>query len=147
LDSRGATTLWEDWGDGESRNHIMFGDISAWFYETLGGINVDQKQPAFKHIIIRPRPVGDLTWAVARHESPYGTIACQWRREGKGLTVNVTIPANTTAEVYVPAGAEQSVTESGGPASKASGVKFLRMEDGAAVFEVESGSYQFAARP
>jgi alpha-L-rhamnosidase len=142
---RGATTLWEDWGDGASRNHIMFGDISAWFYQTLGGINLDPDEPAFKRTIIRPQPVGDLQWVRARHESPYGTVACQWRRSGKGLTVNVTIPPNTTAKVHVPAGSEQSVSESGGPASKAPGVEFLRMEDGAAVFAVVSGKYEFVA--
>ena len=57
----------------------------------------------------------------------------------------MTVPPNTTAEVYVPARSEQSVTEGGGPASKAAGVKFLRMEDGAAVFEVVSGKYEFLA--
>jgi alpha-L-rhamnosidase len=143
---RDATTLWEDWGDGSSRNHIAFGDISAWFYETLGGINIDPQRPAFKHIIIRPRPVGDLKWASAVHESLYGAIACRWRVEEKGLALSVTIPANTTAEVHVPARSEQSVTEGAQPASKAPGVKFLRMEAGAAVFEVLSGKYHFLAQ-
>ena len=143
---RGATTLWEDWGDGASRNHIMFGDISAWFYETLGGINVDPRQPAFKHVIIRPQPVGDLKWVNAVHESLYGTIACRWRIEANGLAVNVTIPPNTMAEVYIPAPSEQAVTEGGQPASKARGVRFRRMEAGAAVFELLSGKYEFLAR-
>ena len=51
-------------------NHIMFGDISAWFYEALAGINPDPAKPGFKHIIIRPRPVGDLKWVKAWHRSP-----------------------------------------------------------------------------
>jgi alpha-L-rhamnosidase len=142
---RGATTLWEDWGDGSSRNHYAFGVISAWFYQSLGGINIDPLQPAFKHSVIRPRPVGDLQWANAEHESPYGPVACRWRIDGKRLAVNVTVPPNTTADVYVPARSEQSVTEGGQPAAKAAGVKFLRMEDGAAVYEVVSGKYEFVA--
>ena len=79
---RGATTLWEDWDEGSSRNHIMFGDISAWFYQTLAGINADPKHPAFKHVILRPRPVGDVTWATATHQSQYGPLESAWRFRG-----------------------------------------------------------------
>ena len=142
---RGATTLWEDWGDGASRNHIMFGDISAWFYQTLAGIQLDPSQTAFKRAIIRPQPVGDLTWVKAEHESPYGTIACRWRIEAGKLTVQATVPANTTALVYIPARDEASVREGGQQASTVPGVKFVRMDGGAAVYEVGSGQYEFVA--
>ena len=57
--------------------------------------------------------------------------------------MEVTIPANTTATVYVPAEEEAGVTESGTPAMKAIGVKFLRMENDAAVYDVGSGTYRF----
>ena len=60
--------------------------------------------------------------------------------------LNVTIPANTTATVYVPAGDIESVTESGQPAAKAETVSFLRMEDGKAVFAVGSGDYRFVSK-
>lgn len=80
---RGATTLWEDWGDGSSRNHIMFGDIAAWFYQYLAGIQIDPAQPGFKHILIRPRPVGDLAWVRAKTESPFGPVASSWRRTAR----------------------------------------------------------------
>lgn len=142
---QGATTLWEDWGDGQSRNHVMFGDISAWFYQTLAGINLDAEQLAFKRVVIRPRPVADLKWAQADHESLYGAIATRWQLEGNRLSLSVTVPANTTGVVYIPARNEAAVGEGGQPASKVSGVKFLRMEDGAAVFEVGSGKYEFTA--
>ena len=59
----GATTLWEEWGGNASRNHIMFGDISAWFYQTLAGINPDPETVGFKHIIIKPQLLGDVKWA------------------------------------------------------------------------------------
>jgi alpha-L-rhamnosidase len=142
---RGATTLWEDWGDGASRNHIMFGDISAWFYQTLAGINIDPRQPAFRRAIIRPRPVGDLTWAHGEHESLYGLLASRWRIKDNVFSLDVAVPANATAVVYVPAASEQTVRESGQPAATAPGVKFSRMEDGCAVFEVGSGKYAFTA--
>ncbi len=121
---RGATTLWEDWGDGASRNHIMFGDISAWFYEVLAGINVDPRQPAFKHVIVRPQPVGDLSWARAEHCSAYGPIAVFWQKRDREFALNVTVPANTTATVYLPAASAEAVTEGRKPVAQAPGVRF-----------------------
>ena len=143
---QGATTLWEDWYGGASLNHIMFGDISAWFYKTLAGINLDPAQPGFKHIIIRPRPVGDLTWVRASHDSPYGTIRSTWRKEKGAFRLDVTVPVNATATVYVPTASAQAVTESGKPAATAPGVRYVRTEEGCAVFEIGSGEYQFASR-
>lgn len=142
---QGATTLWEDWGDGASRNHIMFGDISAWFHQTLGGVNVDPRQPGFKHAIIRPRPVGDLTWAKSEHETPYGVIACHWKIEPKGLSVKIVVPANTTATAYIPAATPGAVTENGRSAAESSDVKEVGydVKDHVAVFDLESGSYDF----
>jgi alpha-L-rhamnosidase len=144
---RGATTLWEDWGDGSSRNHIMFGDISAWFYQYLAGIQIDPAQPGFKHIVIRPRPVGDLAWVRAKTESSFGPVASAWRKDGPTLTLNVTVPVNTTATVYVPLQhGIDAVTESGKPAQQAEAVKFLRVEDGCGLFEVPAGQYTFESR-
>ncbi len=144
---RDATTLWEDWGDGSSRNHIMFGDISAWFYQYLAGIQVDPAQPGFKHIVIRPRPTGDLTWVRAKTESPYGRVASAWRKEGDALTLKVTVPVNTTATVYLPLShGIDTVTESGKPVQQSDTVQFLRTEAGCGVFEVPSGEYTFVSR-
>jgi alpha-L-rhamnosidase len=144
--NRGATTLWEDWPGAGSLNHIAFGMVSDWFYQQLAGIRVDSQQPAFKHTIFRPQPVGDLKWVKARHESMYGTVACEWRIEGDRLTVAVTVPPNTTGEVHVPAKSEASVTLDGVSASSVPGVKFLGMQGGAAVFAIPSGRYEFVAR-
>jgi len=145
--ARDATTLWEDWRDGASRNHIMFGDISGWFHQYLAGLNSDPREPGFRRIVIRPRPVGDLTWAKASTRTPYGKLASHWRLENNALTLNVTVPANSTATVYVPLkGRAEAVTEGGKPAAQAAGVKFLRVDDGAAVYEVGSGTYEFVSR-
>jgi len=106
---KGATTIWELWnGDTadpamNSGNHVMLvGDLATWIHEYLAGIAPDPKQPGFKHIIIRPRPVGDLTYAKASHQTMYGVIRSAWRIEGERLTLKVSIPPNTTASVYVP---------------------------------------------
>jgi len=124
----------------------MFGDISAWFYQALAGINLDPLSPAFKHIIIRPQPVGDLTWVKAEHDSMYGPIRAAWQRRANEFSLEVTVPVNASASVYVPAKDANAVTEGGRPASMSSGVKFLRMEAGCAVFSVGSGKYTFVAR-
>ena len=92
-------------------------------------------------------PVGDLTWVKAHHDSLYGRIVSNWKREGRKLTMEVTIPANTTATVFVPAKDATGVTESGKPADKVEGVKFLRMENSAAVYGVGAGTYRFESTP
>ncbi|MDK1030559.1 MAG: glycoside hydrolase family 78 protein [Planctomycetia bacterium] len=144
--SEGATTLWELWNGKQSRNHVFFGEISVWYYKALAGINIDPDRPAFKHIIIRPHLLGDLRWVRAEHASMYGLIKSSWRIEGKKFTLEVTLPANTTGTVHVPAADAKGVTEGTKPAGEARGVKFLRMEGGAAVFAVGSGKYRFASR-
>jgi alpha-L-rhamnosidase len=150
--SKGATTIWELWnGDTanpamNSGNHLMLvGDLITWFYENLAGIRPDPQHPGFKHIIMRPTLVGDLTFVKASHRSPYGEIVSDWRREGDRFTWGVTVPVNTTATVYIPAKAAASVTESGRPAGETPGLKYLRTTAGAAVYEIGSGSYHFAS--
>lgn len=143
--ARGANTLWEDWKGEASLNHIFFGDISAWFYKALAGINCDPGQPGFKHVIIRPCVVGNLTHATAEYESVRGRIVSRWEIEEGVLTLEVAIPVNSTATVYVPATGKDRVTESSVPAGQADGVKFLRAENGYVVYTVQSGRYWFVA--
>lgn len=108
--ARGATTLWEDWPGVGSLNHIMFGDISAWFYQELAGIHADPAHPGFKQFIVRPRLVDGLSWVRAHHDSPYGRIGVHWERDARGvLTLNVQVPVNTTATIHVPAGDQAQV--------------------------------------
>jgi len=147
-----ATTIWELWNGNtadpamNSHNHVMLvGDLVIWFYEGLAGIKSDHKQPGFKHIIMRPRPVGDLRFVKAVHRSPYGTIASDWKIEDGTFRWDIAVPVNTTATVYVPTSDANAVRQGDTAADKAQGVKFLRAEDGAAVFRVESGSYAFSA--
>lgn len=114
-----------------------------WCYKGLGSILCDPAGPGFKRILIRPQTVAKLDGASASYESPYGRIASAWKREGGRIALNVTIPPNATATVYVPAKNAAGVTEGGMPAPRAPGVAFLRAEGGAAVYAVGSGAYQF----
>ncbi|MCK4792518.1 MAG: family 78 glycoside hydrolase catalytic domain, partial [Desulfobacteraceae bacterium] len=149
----GATTIWERWnsykkGKGfqdsymNSFNHYAFGSVCEWMFVFMAGIDTDGA--GFKRITIRPQPGGSgITYTKASYDSIYGRIATYWRvRDGKFL-LDLTIPANTTATVYIPARDADSITEGGKPASKAEAVQFLRIEDGKAVFAVGSGRYRF----
>ena len=142
---QGATTLWENWNGTESRNHIMYGDISAWFYKALAGINLDPAAPAFKHFIIKPNLIGGLTSAEASYDSVRGRIVSDWKTRDGRLELTVTIPANTSATVYVPVAASAAIKEGGKPAADALGIRLLRVEDGRTVLEVGSGTYHFTA--
>ena len=145
----GATTMWEGFGGDNSHDHPMYGCISSYFFKYLAGIQPDPVAPGFSHFSIKPAIVGDLTWVRAHFDSPHGRIACAWERTDGKLVLNITVPANTTATVYVPALASaqatgiEGVTEGGKAIADTPGVKFLRMEAGAVVLAVESGSYQF----
>ncbi len=92
-----------------------------------------------------PQPVGDLKWAQARYQSVRGLVSSEWEIADGKFNLKVTIPVSATATVFVPAANVNQVTESGRPSDKSDGVKFLRMENGCAVFEIGFGNYEFAA--
>ena len=141
---KGATSLTEAWDAGRdsSQNHFMLGQIVELFYHDLAGIACDPDGVGFKKIIINPQPVGDIEWVRASFNSIREKIVSDWKRAGEKFTLNFTIPANTTATVIVPAKSD-TVTEGGQPASQSSGVKSLGEENGRAIFEIASGTYQF----
>jgi alpha-L-rhamnosidase len=112
-------------------------------FGTVAGIDTDG--PGYKRIIIHPEPGGGFSYAKASYESIHGKIESDWQIEGRKFTLSVTIPPNTTATVYVTARDPESVTESGKPAAGSEGVRFLRMEEDAAVYEICSGKYIFVS--
>jgi alpha-L-rhamnosidase len=142
----GNSTLSESLdGRAGSRHHPFGTCVGAWYFRALAGIRADPAWPGFAHFIIRPEAVGDLTWARGAYQSAHGQIVSAWKRDASSFSLDVTIPANTRATVYVPATDPARVTESGRPASRAEGVRFLRRDGGTAVFEVSSGTYAFAS--
>ena len=143
----GNTALAESWpaSRGASQNHFFLGQIVEWMYADLAGINPDPASPGFKHTLIRPRPIGALTWVEASYDSIHGRIVSRWERTTGGIAYRITLPANTTATVHLPDAAR--VTESGRPAAEAPGVRFLRHEHRTAVLELQSGTYSFICAP
>lgn len=99
------TTLAETWTlspqfRDASLNHVFMGDISAWMYNYLAGLNYDEKQPGFRHIRIQPHFVKDLQWVNAEYKSVNGLIRTQWKRDNGQITLTVIVPPNTTATIY-----------------------------------------------
>ena len=148
--SIGATTIWERWvawdgikpeGGMNSLNHYAFGAVGEYLFRMIGGIS--EEIPGYQRIHIEPIIREGLTWANTSYNSIHGKIATEWKVAGDKLSLDLTIPANTTATVFVPAKDANVVTESGKQAGKAIGVKFLRMENSNAVFSIASGSYRF----
>ncbi|MFH1006247.1 MAG: family 78 glycoside hydrolase catalytic domain [Candidatus Latescibacterota bacterium] len=145
--AQGLTALGEAW-DGRScasMNHGMLGHIQEWFHADVLGIQCAGEAVAFKRIVIRPQIVGDLRWARGAYDSIRGTIAVDWQHNGGQLALRVTIPANTTATVYVPTTEPAKVLESGNPAGDVQGVTPLGARNGVARYQVGSGNYVFSA--
>ena len=146
----GATALTEKWNANAfmgSQNHFMLGQINEWFFHDLAGIGVAENGDGagFRKIIIKPMIVGDLKWVKGSYQSASGLISSEWKRENGVFTLNISIPANTTATVYIPAEKESDVKESGESAIKANGVKFIKDEKGSVVYEIGSGDYCFVS--
>ena len=141
-----ATTTWEHWNGERSHVHNTFNSIGMWFYQGLAGIRPDPRSSGFKHFIVRPNIVGDLTWVKTKYNSIHGTIVSDWKISDERLEMRVCAPVNTTATVYVPTTDAASILESGRTAVRAEGVEYLGMEADRAVFQVESGSYRFESQ-
>jgi alpha-L-rhamnosidase len=162
----GATTVWERWdsytrehgfngasGDQNasmnSFSHYAFGAVMEWAFRDLAGI--DAATPGYREILLRPRiprattapGVPSLDWVRAEYGSPRGPIAAAWRRQGRRVTLNVTIPANTKATLIVPAQSPEDLTEQGQPLQRVEGVRRLTSAAGQTSLEVGSGTYHF----
>jgi hypothetical protein len=135
--AHGATSLTEAWDarPESSQDHFMLGQIMEWFYRDLAGIQDDPEGPGFAKIVIRPTPCGGLTWVKATYRSVHGAISSAWRRQGAALTMEVSIPPNTSATVFVPCADGHSATEAFGETQPS--------RNGSAEFHLGSGHYRF----
>lgn len=157
--SQGATTLWELWQNKtgpamNSHNHPMFGSLGAWFYQALAGINVGPAGAGYRHILIQPQIVRDLTWASASVETLRGTVSSSWTHSPGIISLDVVIPVNSDAKVVVPKPVEMTdvvlregerpVWEKGTFVPGVPGVTGAsQAKDGSITLEVGSGQYSF----
>ena len=139
----GATTMWECWRTPRSNNHYFMGTIDEWFFKHLAGLR--DIQDGFRFFTVKPYPVGDLTHVRAQLQTVRGRVVSSWTRvPGKEFSLEVTVPVNASATVYVPEVKGHAVREGDQPAAQAPGVRFLREADGYAVYGVLSGNYRFS---
>jgi alpha-L-rhamnosidase len=129
--ANGATTSWEGW-TGQSHIHDTLISIGAWFTEGLAGIRSDGESPGFRHFIVKPAPVGDLTFAKANYQSIHGEIVSDWRIGNGIFTLSVTVPPGTTATVFVPGDKPVRTRARRSPT-----------ENGNRSFDVDAGTYSF----
>jgi alpha-L-rhamnosidase len=134
----GFTTVGERWTRGSSKNHMILAQIEEWFHEGLAGIRQADGSLQYREIVIKPRLVGDLTSAKGSYRSPQGLIRSEWIKRNHRFDMKVEVPANTSAEIWVP-----RVFAREAPAPRRA--RFLRAEDGYAVYQVGSGVYTFAS--
>lgn len=127
----------ENWQGGLVQMPSLAGPIGAWFYRSLGGIRA--ASPGFKSVIIQPY-INSLDWVKCTFNSSFGLIESNWQKKDGVLTMNIVIPANTTATVHIPG---KNVTESNISADNAEGVHFDKYENGCNIFELKSGEYNF----
>ncbi|RYG69125.1 alpha-L-rhamnosidase, partial [bacterium] len=154
---QGATTIWERW-DGwteekgfqdvgmNSFNHYSLGSVGEWLYGHVAGIATDPNYPGFERIIVKPHPGPGLTFANGSYDSVRGRIVSNWKVQGGVTTYDVTIPANTTATVFVPNAQVSQVKEGGQALSIAiPGVTAVRQDGINTMVNVGAGTYQFTA--
>ena len=142
----GNTTITEEWNRVDSLNHPALTTVSGWFYRSLAGINVDPAAPGYKNILIKPAVVGDLTHAKGSIQTVHGQVTSEWEKNEKGLKFHVVVPANSTAQLTLPATEKTEITESGQPVKSAKAVTLVRRESGQAVYTLGSGDYVFELR-
>jgi len=154
---QGATTIWERLNsythtDGfggnnsmNSFNHYSFGAIGSWMYNYSLGIERDDNSPGFKHFILKPEPdpTGKMTYAKGHYDSMYGRIESSWEvKEGKYF-YRFSIPANTSATLYLPSPGVENIRENEKPVSSSPGIKYIDKQEGKTILELSSGTYNF----
>ncbi|WP_328332079.1 family 78 glycoside hydrolase catalytic domain [Kribbella sp. NBC_00382] len=154
---KGATTVWERWNsinpDGtfndvgmNSFNHYAYGAVGEWMYRTLAGVSA--AEPGYRKALIAPTPGNGIDSSDYKYQTPYGEIASRWKGTTEyGLTLDVTVPANTTATVRIPAPNVGAVTESGNPLAGADHVSNVVDEGSTVAMTVASGTYRFVVEP
>lgn len=140
---KGATALTESWEalDKKSNNHLMLGHIMEWFYEGLGGIRQTEGSVAHKNTIIEPAIVDGLEEVKTSLETPYGLIKSAWKNTKETLKMDVVIPVNTDAEIYITASENDQIKINGNKLEDISDIKVLNTTENYTQIKVGAGVY------
>jgi alpha-L-rhamnosidase len=135
-------TMCEFWTLKQSHNHVMMGSIDAWFYKVLAGIQLDEQHPAFEEFIIKPFPAEDLDFVNASTNTIRGIISVAWERKDDTFVMDISIPFNTKAMVYVPGDAEDHLLVNGLDILQQPLIELLDYQEGYHVLKVPSGEWK-----
>jgi alpha-L-rhamnosidase len=148
--ANGATTIWELWNGNtadpnmNSQNHVMMlGDLLTWYYENLAGIRTDKESVGFKKIIMKPSLPADLNFVNAGYQSVSGLIKSSWKKNNGIFEWSISIPANSSAKIFIPATNKDDVMESGTSISSVREVKVIEWKNKVLTVEIPSGNYLF----
>ena len=145
--SKGATALTESWAGlvEVSNNHMMLGHLMEWLFSGLGGIRQDPSSKAYKHIVIAPEIVGDITWAETKFKTVYGEILSSWKISGRELELKVKIPVSCSATIVLPQ-PDLGKIKTGETEIKDSGeIRNIIVTGNKTHFDISSGEYNFMA--
>jgi alpha-L-rhamnosidase len=139
----GSTTTREQWSESGSHNHPMFGGGLVWYYRKLAGMNADPEEPGYRHIIFKPQPAGDLTFAKYYNQTSYGEAGIYWEKENGRFACKISVPVGCRATVYLPVMNKSRITENGQNIAEPGEIKTLGKKEGYQIFSVNSGDYSF----
>ena len=129
-----------------SYNHYSYGAIGDWMYRVMVGLDTYENEPGYKHILIRPHVGGGFSYASASLHTYYGLLSNSWKIENNQLQMEVEIPVNTIASIFIPAKTISAITENGTSLDAIKDIKVIGLENGFVHLEIGSGNYQFTAR-
>jgi alpha-L-rhamnosidase len=150
----GATTIWERW-DGikpdssfqvpsmNSYNHYSYGAIGDWMYRVMAGLDTYEDGVGYKHSRIKPHMGGGFTNVSANLKTYYGKLSSSWKAEAGKILMDIEIPVNTTADIYIPAASADAITENGMVVTSSKEIQMTGKEDGYVIFKAGSGVYHF----
>jgi len=146
---QGATSLPETWQADRrcSHNHMMLGHLMEWFYTGLGGIQQAPGSVAYRNLIIRPLPVGDISWVKTSYRSVQGEIVSNWTKGKRGFIMEVVIPHGSRAAIHVPFTAGNIIRVNGKQPLTVKGITGEQFHEKEAVFDALPGSYRFVSEP
>lgn len=150
----GATTIWERWDgikpDGSfqtpgmnSFNHYAYGAIGDWMYRTVAGINLNEEAPGYKKIIIRPHLTDSLSFASASLQTYYGKVSSEWKKDNGNLILNVEVPVNASANVFIPAKYAGDIFENGKKINEVKDISVMAKQGNYVPVKLGSGKYSF----
>ncbi len=154
----GSTSIWERWNsytknDSENSNlnanmnsfsHYAFGSVAEWMF--LHAVGIDSEDSGYRNIIIRPAISKEMDFIKGSYESINGVISSAWNWKGNRLNMDIKIPANTKAKVYIPTSKASAIIENNKPISKNPEIKVLNTNESETIIEIGSGVYSFSIK-